>query len=153
MFWIEWRKPHEFFHSVFPNRKDFVSPDVFLRKHFIRSTNSSLFICVANSPLLTDQKIKENRSLSLVEMHQQSTRFQEVRMNNRKEASFSPGSYGGYSLYIYVYIHFQYFPAEKLIVHVNGYSFRLGISYGNTSFMYYIHSFWKSQYWYSRKRP
>ena len=26
---------------------------------------------------------------------------------------------------IYVYIHFQYFPAEKLIVHVNGYSFRL----------------------------
>ena len=25
---------------------------------------------------------------------------------------------------IYVYIHFQYFPAEKLIVHVNGYFFR-----------------------------
>ena len=74
--------------------------------------------------LLTNQKIKENRSLSLVEMHQQSTRFQEVRMNNRKEASFSLGSYRGYSLYIYVYIHFQYFPAEKLIVHVNGYSFR-----------------------------
>ena len=46
-------------------------------------------------------------------------------MNHQKEASFSLGSYRGYSLYIYVYIHFQYFPAEKLIVHVNGYSFRL----------------------------
>ena len=83
---------------------------------------------------------KHSRSLSYVEMHQQSTRFQEVRMNNRKEASFSLGSYRGYSLYIYVYIHFQYFPEEKLIVHVNGYSFRLGISYGNTSVMYYVHS-------------
>ena len=46
-----------------------VSPDVFLRKYFIRSTNSSLFVCVANSPWLTNQKIKENRSLSLVEMY------------------------------------------------------------------------------------
>ena len=50
-------------------------------------------------------------------------------MNHQKEAFFSLGSYRGYSLFIYVYIHFQYFPAEKLIVHVNGYSFRLGISY------------------------
>ena len=83
------------------------------------------FMYYVHSPWLTNQKIKENRSLSLVEMHQQSTRFQEVRMNHQKEASFSLGSYRGYSLYIYVYIHFQYFPAEKLIVHVNGYSFRL----------------------------
>ena len=46
------------------------------------------------------------------------------RMNSPRGASFSLGSYRGYSL-IYVYIHFQYFPTEKLIVHVNGYSFRL----------------------------
>ena len=34
---------------------------------------------------------KHSRSLSYVEIHQQSTRFQEVRMNNRKERPFLLG--------------------------------------------------------------
>ena len=52
-------------------------------------------------------------------------RDKKVRMNYQKpEAFFSFRGIRGTFL-IYVYIHFQYFPAEKLIVHVNGYSFRL----------------------------
>ena len=39
--------------SGFPDGKNFVSLDVFLRKHFIRSTNSSLFVHFVNSPWLT----------------------------------------------------------------------------------------------------
>ena len=38
-----------------------------------------------HSPWLTNQKIKEKRSLSVVEMHQSSTRFQEVRKNSHSK--------------------------------------------------------------------
>ena len=105
----------------------------------------------------------ENKRKPVIELSRNAPIVYEISRSENEQpkgAFFSLGSYRGYSLYIYVYIHFQYFPAEKLIVHVNGYSFRLGISYGNTSchsmfscenisfvhfvnsslFMYYVHS-------------